>query len=215
MLASTFLSAATALFFLPSVFSAPIAPATSVAVPEVDTTTISTTRSVAIQKVTTVFIEKKSELDAIYDNLVNVDTSKIDQAFVTQLFGHVSGVLRDTINGVQAASTTIEDSVAVEVEVAGLVEAVAGLVITVFRILGHVVMIVDDVLAEILPIVASVLVVVIDLLKVVGSLVAGILVLVGEVVVKVEGVVDLLKALIAYDLTYLTFIVGFMGIKLN
>ncbi|KAG9051469.1 hypothetical protein FS837_006645 [Tulasnella sp. UAMH 9824] len=214
MLGSTLLSAATALFFLPAVFSAPVAPATSVSVPEVDTTTISTTKSVTIQKVTEVFVEKKSELDALYESFVKVDASKIDAAFCTEILGHVSGVLRDTVNGVQAATTTIEDSVAVEVNITTLLEAVAGLLCTVFRILGHVVMIVDCVAANLLPIIAGVLATVIELLKCVSTIVANIVILVGHVLVKVEGLVDIIKALVALNLGGITYIVAFLEVPL-
>ncbi|KAG8909943.1 hypothetical protein FRC00_009162 [Tulasnella sp. 408] len=201
MLGSTLLSAATALFFLPAVFSAPIAPATSVSVPEVETTTISTTKSLAIQKVTEVFVEKKSQLDSMYEDLVKVDVSKIDAAFCTEILTNVAGVLRTTVNGVQAATSTIEESVAVQVKVDGLIAAVCGLLATVFRILGYVINIVDCVAANLLPIIANVLAAVLELLNAVATIVGGVvLAVVGQVLFKVGGLVGILKVLVAHNL---------------
>lgn len=59
--------------------------------------------------------------------LVKVDASKVDTKLVSELCEHVVGILHDTVTGVQAASTTAVDSVAVEVNIATLVEAICGL----------------------------------------------------------------------------------------
>ncbi|KAG8956812.1 hypothetical protein FRC04_000290 [Tulasnella sp. 424] len=211
MLGSTLLSAATALFFLPAVFSAPIASAPSVSVSDVSTT-ISTTKSNAIQRMTTVFVEKQSEVQTYYDTIMAVDASTIDMAFASNVCGHLSDMLRETINGVQAASTVAEDSVAVKVNVATLIEAIVGILSCVFGILYHILEILKD---DVVPLVQGVLVVVFALLKVVVTVVGDVVLpLVAQVVVTVVGLVPLIKNIVDCDVNGILTIVAYLGIKL-
>ncbi|KAG8909944.1 hypothetical protein FRC00_009163, partial [Tulasnella sp. 408] len=156
MLGSTLLSAATALFFLPSVFSAPVAPVVainSVSVPEVHTTIISTTRRVAIQKVTAVCAQKKAELSSVLDSVVAYKAtadSKVDLEWAQGICGHVSGILTDTVTAVQSASTSPVDLVAVDVDIVALLKVlhvveslVSGILHAVGAVLAEVTGIVD------------------------------------------------------------------------
>ncbi|KAG9051470.1 hypothetical protein FS837_006646 [Tulasnella sp. UAMH 9824] len=217
MLGSTLLSAATALFFLPSVFSAPVAPViaiNSLSVPEVDTTTISTTRGVAIQKVTAVFVEKKAALDAVYQNVVNAD-SNVKLEWAEGICSQVNGILTDTVTAVQSASTSPVDVVAVDVDISGLVKIICEVVTLVFCILGHVCVSVSIVLEQLVPIIGTVLTTLCVVLRTVNSLVEGILAVVAEVLIKVTGIVDFLKVLVAYDVRGITALVAYLAVEIT
>ncbi|KAG8957593.1 hypothetical protein FRC00_003759 [Tulasnella sp. 408] len=213
MLGSTLLSAATALFFLPSVFSAPVAPViaiNSVSVPEVQTTTISTTRSVAIQKVATVLTQKKEALQA-YKATAD---SKVDLEWAQGICGHVSGILTDTVTAVQSASTSPVDVIAVDVDISPLIKCICEIVALVCCILGHVCMIVNIALTELVPIIASVLAALLKVLHVVESLVSGILLIVGGVLIKVTGIVDIIKVLVAWDVRGIQTLVTYLAVPM-
>ncbi|KAG8957594.1 hypothetical protein FRC00_003760 [Tulasnella sp. 408] len=209
MLGSTLLSAATALFFLPAVFSAPVALATSVSVSEVDTT-ITTTKSFAMSKAVSVLEEKTEELQMLYKGFLNVDTSTIDSAFLKGVCEHTAEIVAAATTAVQAASTVTEDSVAVNVNVKSLVTAIANLVAIVLLIVGHVLELVVLVKVEVGAIVGIVLHAVLALLSVVLELVPGILALVAQVLFQVTGIVEILKAIVAADLDGATQIVAIL-----
>ncbi|KAG9051471.1 hypothetical protein FS837_006647 [Tulasnella sp. UAMH 9824] len=220
MLGSTLLSAATALFFLPSVFSAPVAPVitiNSLSVPEIDTTTVSTTRGASIQKVTAVFVQKKADLTAVYDTVMGYSVSadsKVNLEWAQGICGHVGGILTDTVTAVQSASTSHVDLVAVDVDVTGLVQVICEVVALVLCILGHVCMIVGIVLNELVPIIGTVLTALCSVLHVVHSLVPAILKIVAAVLIKVTGVVEFLKVLVTYDVRGVAALAAWLAVPI-
>ncbi|KAG8928286.1 hypothetical protein FRC01_006169 [Tulasnella sp. 417] len=217
MLASTFLSAAATLFFLPAVFSAPITPDTSLAVPEVDATTITTTKAATIQKATEILTAKKSELETLYESFVAVDYSTVDAAFLTTVCDHTASIIREATNEIQAISTSSADGdvIEIEIEIGGLVQVICGILVCVIRILGHVVMLVGVIGCKVTEVVGDVVVTVCKLLECVKSLVPTILAIVAPVLVTVEGIVGLLLELVTYDVKGITSFAASMGVVPN